>query len=74
MSIISKTSLSIKCDGCGDMIYDKDNGYYFDTIDEINLMIKINGWEKKNTLHYCERCAKYLKDKNLLSNNDIVIL
>lgn len=56
MSIISKTTFAIKCDGCGDMIHDKDEGYYFETIKEANFMVEINGWGKKNTLHYCNRC------------------
>ena len=63
MSIISKTSFAIKCDGCGDMIHDKDIGYYFDTIEDVNLMVKINGWGKKNTLHYCNRCLSKLNNK-----------
>lgn len=61
MSIISKTTFAIKCDGCGDMIHDKDEGYYFETIKEANFMVKINGWSKKNTLHYCNRCLDRLK-------------
>jgi len=61
MSIISKTTFAIKCDGCGDMIHDKDEGYYFETIKEANFMVKVNGWGKKNTFHYCNRCLDRLK-------------
>lgn len=70
MSIIRKISFAVECDGCGNMIHDKDDGYYFETLKDANFMVKINGWGKKSTYLMDLLSVVETEDVIIESNND----
>lgn len=48
--------LSVVCDKCNKPYLDKDETYFFYTIEEIELDEWDTGWKEVNGLHFCEDC------------------